>query len=681
MSEKKPDYARNIVVPIARPASALHLLELAVSLIDPEEGKVYAVTVSTGDEKINDTLEALQPIIDDFIERGHNVEMVTEIAASITRGILDATREYGADILILGVHQAERRQVKLGSVVENIIEAATCDVLVYRPGESPDYDRVMVPIDGTYNCTVALNIAANIAHSHDAPLVPLYIQRDYRYRQEYESLISNTLNTLDSGLIQKDVIFGTDPATRILNDAGENDLMVLGFEQKQAVDPQFERDMTVKLLNRAPGPVVIASRLPFEENMVGHLQRRLQRFNPALTQVERSEIVWLSQRNAMASIDYLVLILLSAGLASFGLLANSVAVIIGAMLVAPLMSPLAALSTGLITGRPLLIRRAGVTLIQGVLLALLVSIVAGLMIPLDTPTSEILARGNPSLLDAAVAVVSGWVAAYATARRNIPAALAGVAIAAALMPPVCTIGLGIALGRPALAFGATLLFTTNIVFIVVSQYMIFLWVGMRPGRANPDTQVRLWWAVIGALLLLVVGLLAGLGRQAVDEAAIEEFLIERFAPAEAVDLNVVTGDELLIQYTIRTVDIPSPSDIAEAEQTLTLQLQQPANLELSIIPLVRPVPAQNLIIENTLNEIFTPGYIVSLRIDREEARLLIDATLNTTMTPNSRTIRQAQDAVQDVTDIPVTLRLVIQEMIQIEVTVEPEATATPDSGE
>ena len=674
LSENKTQFVETIVVPIARPATAQHMLDLAVSLIDPEEGTIYAVTVSVGNEKINETLEALQPIVDGFRERGFNVEMVTEIANSITRGILDATREYGADILILGVHQAERRQVKLGAVVENIIQAATCDVLVYRPGETPEFDRVLVPIDGTYSCTVALDIATKLANSREADLVPLYIQRDYRYRKDLESAISSSLSTVEKTRISKDVIFGEDPATRILTNAGADDLMILGFDQKLDVDPQFERDMTVKLLNRAPGPVVIASRLPFQQNIIGQVQRRLQRFNPALTQVERSEIVWQAQRNSMASIDYLVLILLSAGLASFGLLANSVAVIIGAMLVAPLMSPLAAFSTGLITGRPILVRRAGITLIQGVLLALLISIVAGLLIPLDTPTSEILARGNPSLLDAAVAVVSGWVAAYATARRNIPAALAGVAIAAALMPPVCTIGLGIALGRPALAGGATLLFTANIVFIIVSQYMVFFWVGLRPGRANPDVvRVRVWWVVIGALLLAVVGLLIGLGRQANEGARVEEFLVDRFAPAEPAEIDVVAGDILTVNYTIRAEEIPLPADIARAESDLAGILKRDVDLTLNVIPLVRPVPAYTLDIEHALNGLFSPGYIADLSITIQPERWLIDAVLNTSERPSEDLIGAAQIVVEEIASQPVLIRLVVQELIEIESTAEADA--------
>src|SRR5690606_3546905 len=107
-----------------------------------------------------------------------------------------------------------------------------------------------------------------------------------------------------------------------------------------------------------------------------------------------------------------------------------------------------------------LMRRSAITLVFGIIVSIFVAIGAGLLSSLSSPTSEMLIRSNPTLLDALVAFASGVVGAYATARKDIPAALAGVAIAAALMPPLCTVGLGLALGNQALASGSMLLFIT-----------------------------------------------------------------------------------------------------------------------------------------------------------------------------------------------------------------------------
>src|SRR5690606_6348459 len=110
------------------------------SLVDPEDGKVIALTVGITDEgeKTAERMESIEPIIAQF----EHVELVTQIASSITRGILDGVREQRAELLIMGVHRSDRRSVELGRVVENIIKAAPCNVIIYRTGDYTDFKRV-----------------------------------------------------------------------------------------------------------------------------------------------------------------------------------------------------------------------------------------------------------------------------------------------------------------------------------------------------------------------------------------------------------------------------------------------------------------------------------------------------------------------------------------------------------
>ena len=175
----------------------------------------------------------------------------------------------------------------------------------------------------------------------------------------------------------------------------------------------------------------------------------------------------------------------------------------------------------------------------------------GVILPIAQPTSEMLARGNPSLLDAGVALVSGLVAAYATARKGIPAALAGVAIAAALMPPICTVGLGIAFRNANLALGAGLLFLTNIIFIIFAEYAVLLWLGLRPQiEEGARNLTRLWWVIIGGMVITVVILFINLNASAFDEAAVEEQLAQAFAPAQIIEMDVISRDPLAVDVTL-----------------------------------------------------------------------------------------------------------------------------------
>ena len=679
------EYLKTVIVPLSNPNNAQHMLALATDLIDPEEGKVLALKVAVDEDenKTNDAVEGIQKIVDEYVAQGHAVELVTQVASSVTRGILDGAREYAAETLIIGVHNVDRERVKLGSVVENIIAAAPCNVLVYRPSYSPEYDNIVIPLASSRSLVAALNAGTLIAQTEQLPMQLQYIQRDYSSTPDRERLINGVIDQLPMGDVTKDLVQGHDPAERLLRMLGKDDLLIMGFEQKDELDKQIDDDFIDKLLNRAPGPVLLASQIFRERrSAVGKLQRGLQRFNPALTQAERNEMVWQARKDARSSIDYLVLIVMSAALASLGLLINSVAVIIGAMLVAPLMAPLGALSTGMATGQLDITRKAAFTLIQGVFLSLVISVLAGFVLPVDIPTTEMLARGNPTLLDAAVALVSGLVAAFAIARREIPVALAGVAIAAALMPPICVIGLGIALNNQALAIGATLLFLTNITFIIMSENVVFLWVGMRPGRRQETRRgVIAWWLVIVALVVTVVFSIARLSQSATLDSRIENYILSELNNAERVSMDVSEGDdrELQVRFTVQTSEAITPQRVRDLQSDLSEQFARPVSLQLVPLAVVSPADPAERQAQSIVQEELNLQRVEDLRVSALENGLLVDAVVRTRRTITGDDVARIESRLADALNQPVTLSLSVQQIILPQMTATPLPTATPAS--
>lgn len=184
--------------------------------------------------------------------------------------------------------------------------------------------------------------------------------------------------------------------------------------------------------------------------------------------------------NAWTSESYLVLMVLSTLLATVGLFANSASVIIGAMILAPLMSPIVSMAMGLLRQQEMLIRDSGQALVVGIGLALACGALLTLMLPLTAVTSEIAARLSPTLLDLGVAVISGIAGAYAHARAEVARSLAGVAIAVALVPPLAVAGIGIGWGDWLVFWGAFLLFLTNLTGIILSAAMTFMALGYSP---------------------------------------------------------------------------------------------------------------------------------------------------------------------------------------------------------
>jgi len=176
----------------------------------------------------------------------------------------------------------------------------------------------------------------------------------------------------------------------------------------------------------------------------------------------------------------------SAVLATLGLLANSAAVIIGAMIVAPLMSPIISMSFGIMAGRMALAMRSLLTVFTGTLLTIGLAFVFTELIGWNIAGSEIVARMRPSLLDLGVALAAGAAAAFAFTRPSVSSALAGIAIAVALVPPLCTVGIALALQHEVSvevglaqesfsARGPFLLFMTNIIGIVLAGGLVFYW--------------------------------------------------------------------------------------------------------------------------------------------------------------------------------------------------------------
>lgn len=154
--------------------------------------------------------------------------------------------------------------------------------------------------------------------------------------------------------------------------------------------------------------------------------------------------------SSIPSINFYALLALATIIATCGLLANNAVTIVGAMIVAPLMNPIVSLSYGTITLNPYLIKRATFTLITGIILVLILSFFCAHWLTSRVVGNQILARVEPNLLDLGVAIASGAAAGLAYARRNISNALPGVAIAVALVPPLCVTGIGLALGQNAI---------------------------------------------------------------------------------------------------------------------------------------------------------------------------------------------------------------------------------------
>jgi uncharacterized hydrophobic protein (TIGR00271 family) len=206
-------------------------------------------------------------------------------------------------------------------------------------------------------------------------------------------------------------------------------------------------------------------------------------------------------------VRFFVLLFLATVIAAGGLIGNSTAVIIGAMIVAPLMTPMMAASLAVITGDGRnIVRSVGIVAI-GVVFVMLVAALVALLVPAGgRVTPEILARTSPRLLDLVVALAAGAAGAFALGREDVSDALPGVAIAVSLVPPLSASGILIVAGEPGLAGGAFLLFFTNFVAIVAAGVVLLglMGYGSLARQLEGRRAKRTASVVIGLALLLII---------------------------------------------------------------------------------------------------------------------------------------------------------------------------------
>ncbi|OHX67926.1 TIGR00341 family protein [Flammeovirga pacifica] len=249
------------------------------------------------------------------------------------------------------------------------------------------------------------------------------------------------------------------------------------------------------------------------------------------------------------------ILIFSILIASIGLNANSTAVIIGAMLISPLMGPILAIGTAIGINDLEMMRRAIKNLMVAVVISLITSTIYFYLTPLNMEQSELLARTKPTILDVFVAILGGFSGIIAGSRREKSNVIPGVAIATALMPPLCTAGFGLANGMYHYFFGAFYLFFINSVFITLSTYIVVKFLRF-PVKSFIDRRKYRKYQFFFSIFIAVVIMPSGvIFYQMIQETrfkiASEKFIKEntQFKGSELITQKIVYTD------TLSTIDL------------------------------------------------------------------------------------------------------------------------------
>ncbi len=298
---------------------------------------------------------------------------------------------------------------------------------------------------------------------------------------------------------------------------------------------------------------------------------------------------------------YFAMVTLSCIIATYGLVSNSVAVIIGAMLIAPLMYPILKGALSLTMGNNELFKTAIWAELSGVLISISIAILLTLLLPVFSINPEILARSKPTLLDLIIAFASGLAGTIAICYRPQSAILPGVAIASALMPPLCVIGIGIAKQDFNIAGGAVLLFLSNIIAINVAGILIFKLVGFGEKIFFDEETGKLKFFPkrliypISMLFLISIPLIFFMYKsikntkmQNLFSSNITDSISLLEPNSKLVNLDFIQKDNIfVINANIRTSQKVTPQEVRKIENKIEYEIGHPVQLNLEVSPVVR----------------------------------------------------------------------------------------------
>lgn len=600
-----PKKVYTVLVGIANPETAPALIRSGAMLAQSRGGRVLVLEVFIFPDQVpqhiqrqlaQSQLQDLQYLVDQADVGAVPVEVLVRLAQSPVDGILGTSQEERVDLILLGWEgEHTGGPFDLGPLLDPVVRTATCDVVVLRGCLPEQIERILVPTADSQNSMAAIKLAQRMVDGQPGRIVALnLVQEAYlpdsieQARQRLQAMISRQDGAKP---VELRVLPAEDVREHILETAPDFDLVILGASRGGVLDQAIFGGLPVEVARSSPRPVLLVKHY---EGARRFWERRaweiLSAPFPKLTIFERTEISQQMRQSANPSIDFFILISLSATIATMGLHQGSPAVIIGAMLVAPLMSPILAMGMSIVHGDLRMLRLAARSTFSGIALAVGLSMLVTAVTPTPIDTTEILARTQPTLLDLIVALASGAAGGYAGARREVAAALPGVAIAAALVPPLGVVGYGIAINDLEIAGGSLLLFTTNLIAIVVAASVVYLLLGFRPARARLRGQVRLKFMISILALLLISIPLAVLSVNTIDritrQTQVESFLSREIAaaPVQITDVIVQEQEDGLVVYaTIYALEEFSAEQIAAIQAGLNSEFAQPITLRATVL--------------------------------------------------------------------------------------------------
>ncbi len=591
--------------------------------------------------------QALAGKIEQLDISGAPVESVVRISHKTAVGIRDTIWEDGADYIVFSAPapQNEKRQKE---IIKYIINVVPNEIAIAAQPPAGAIANILVPLYGSGHDTAALRLAQEIVRETGGAVTAFYQSPGKltgRRQEEAQAFVRSILNQLDNTRnVTEKITFNAKIEQGILDEAAGKDMIIMGL-RTEGIFQQTQLDgRPLRIARKSAIPTLLIKR---KEETIQYAVNRtigvLTNWLPDLTAKDRSAAALDMRHKAVGDPDFYILLALAAAIAYFGLVQDSTAVIIGAMLIAPLMNPMMSIAFGISIANFKLMGQGANTTLRGVIAAIAIATLLTIFLPPQPATNQILSRAQPTYLDLLVALFSGAAGAYAMTRVNLAGAIPGVAIAAALVPPLGVVGYGLGTGRLDIAGGALLLFITNLAAIVLAAALVFLIMGFQPRQdmAYKEVWQNLRKVLIAILIISIPLLLTSVSsaRQYNTELTINSIIRQSISPAEGQVADIVVNRQqfggLYVSFVLYAYQDFGPESIDQLQRelgratgkTVTLQVTT-INATLSVIDTGGGVPTPTPFLVNGP----TPDLTAAPLITRSPVR----ATAVSTPTPQQR---------------------------------------------
>jgi uncharacterized hydrophobic protein (TIGR00271 family) len=548
-------------------------------------------------DQIQDKLQNLQL-------NGGSVRTLVRLAPDRLAGIKATSREFAPDFLLMEWPEEAVERLRKNQL-QNLLQLTARPLGILRGQFNQQPKTLAIACGNSSHTTLALQMGEAIASVNASEVQAVRIFKTIESYDEANAEIQEAINKSEIKIPAKLVVHQEKEIEKgILKQTENTDLVVLGISDDPLSGRPLPDGQSIDVARqRKQATLIVKSKEESSRFLFRRLLAQLTNRVATLTTKERSELLSQLKVGLQARADFYLMVALAAVIAITGLIMNDGSIVLGAMLVSPLMSPIVGIACGIALGNVDLMRRSSASTFKGMALVLGVGALMTFFLPHVEPTDQILSRTHPGIYDMLAALAAGGAGAYSLGRKPVAGALPGVAMALSLEPPLATAGYGLSTSQFWIAGGAFLLFLTNLAAIVLSGVGVYMLLGLRPPKKEGISLVgKAVAAVVIATLILLVPL--GLGTYGsiqrgrlkfhVETQFRDEALRERF---ELLDLKISEHDNgFMIHPTVLSSEEVTPEKIERFRKTIQRKVGSPIQIEATILKTTKiesPLPQAN----------------------------------------------------------------------------------------